>query len=125
MRARENEELKLQIQRIYDESKGRYGSLKIHYILRQNGCKVSEKRIQKLMRELNLYAVTVKKYKPHSTKKVVEGLENVLKQNFTTKSINENWVRHITYIHILRDGWCYLASVLNLHSKKNYRLRFR
>lgn len=24
----------------------------------------------------------------------------------------------ITYIHTLRDGWCYLASVLDLHSKK-------
>jgi len=24
----------------------------------------------------------------------------------------------ITYIHTSRDGWCYLASVLDLHSKK-------
>ncbi len=24
----------------------------------------------------------------------------------------------ITYIHTVKDGWCYLASVLDLHSKK-------
>ena len=26
--------------------------------------------------------------------------------------------RDITYIHTIKDGWCYLASVLDLHSKK-------
>ncbi|WP_410747327.1 IS3 family transposase [Clostridium neonatale] len=62
--------------------------------------------------------MTVKKYKPHSNKKVVEGLENVLKRDFTTTSINEKWVGDITYIHAIKDGWCYLASVLDLHSKK-------
>ena len=60
----------------------------------------------------------VKKYKPHSGKKVVEDLENVLKRDFTTTYINEKWVGDITYIHTSRDSWCYLASVLDLHSKK-------
>ena len=39
--------------------------------------------------ELGLCAITIKKYKPHSSKKVIEGLENVLKMDFTTTSINE------------------------------------
>ncbi len=67
-----------------------------------------------------------KKYKPHSNKKVIEVLENVLKRDFTTTSINEKWVGDITYIYTIKDGWCYLASVLDLHSKKkNNWLRFR
>ena len=45
-------------------------------------------------------------------------LENVLKRDFTTTYINEKWVGDITYIHTIKDGWCYLASVLDLHSKK-------
>ena len=45
-------------------------------------------------------------------------MENVLKRDFTTTSINEKWVGDITYIHTIKDGWCYLASVLDLHSKK-------
>ena len=71
------------------------------------------------MREMNLYSITVKKYKNHSNKKVVEGLENVLKRDFSTKTINEKWVGDITYIHTLKDGWTYLAPVLDLYSKKN------
>ncbi len=117
-REKENEELKLAIQRIYDDNKGRYSSPKIHYILVMEGYKVSHKRVQRLMRELNLYAITVKKYKPTSNKKVIAELENVLKQDFSRNSINENWVEDITYVHTLKDGWCYLASVLDLHSKK-------
>ena len=66
------------------------------------------KRVQRLMIKLNLYAVTVKKYKPHSSKKVVEDLENVLKRDFTTTYINEKWVGDITCI-------LYLTCVPNFH----------
>ena len=42
----------------------------------------------------------------------------VLQRDFTTTSINEKWVGDITYIHTTIDAWCYLDSVLDLHSKK-------
>ena len=114
----ENEELKSAIIRIYKDNKCIYGAPRIHHILGVEGFKVSLKRVQRLMSELGLCAITVKKYKPHSSKKVEEGLENVLKRDFTTTSINEKWVGDITYIHTIKDGWCYLASVLGVHSKK-------
>ena len=41
------------------------------------------------MTELGLFATTIKKYKPHSSKKVIEGLKNVLKRDFITTSTNE------------------------------------
>ena len=50
----------------------------IHYILCKEGFNVSLKNIQKLMAKLGLCATTIKKYKPHSNKKVAEVLENVL-----------------------------------------------
>ncbi|RID81396.1 IS3 family transposase, partial [Mesobacillus zeae] len=46
----------------------------------------------------------------------IEARENVLQQNFSTSKLNEKWVADITYIHTLRDGWCYLATVLDLYS---------
>ncbi|MGL5255769.1 MAG: IS3 family transposase, partial [Proteocatella sp.] len=49
--------------------------------------------------------------------KIVER-ENILKRNFQTSTINEKWVTDITYIYTIKDGWCYLASVMDLHSKK-------
>ncbi|WP_301264768.1 hypothetical protein [Priestia megaterium] len=44
-------------------------------------------------------------------------LDNLLKRDLSTQTINEKWVADITYIPTVRDGWCYLASVLDLHSK--------
>ncbi len=114
----ENEELKASITSIYKANKGIYGAPRIHHILDTEGFNVSIKRVQGRMTELGLCVITVKKYNPHSNKKVAEGLENVLKRGFTTTSINEKWVGDITYIYTIRDGWCYLASVLNLHPKK-------
>lgn len=114
----ENEKLKEAIKRIYEDNKGIYGAPRIHHILKAKGFAISIKRVQRLMTELGLCEVTVKKYKPHSSKKVAEGLENILKRDFTTTSINKKWVGDITYIHTITHGWCYLASVLDLHSKK-------
>src|SRR5690606_39289321 len=48
----------------------------------------------------------------------MEEHDNLLNQDFSTTTINEKWVTDITYIHTLRDGWCYLASVMDLHSRK-------
>lgn len=70
------------------------------------------------MRELGLKSVIVKKYKHHTTKVKVEEKDNILDRNFSTNTINEKWVGDITYIHTIKDGWCYLASVMDLHTKK-------
>ena len=66
----ENEELKAAIIRIYKDNRGIYGAPRIHHILGTEGFKVSLKRIQRLMKKLNLCATTIKKYRPHSNKKV-------------------------------------------------------
>ncbi|ENK0839511.1 DDE-type integrase/transposase/recombinase [Clostridium botulinum] len=34
--------------------------------------------------------------------------------NFKATTINEKWATDITYIHTIKDGWCYLASVMDL-----------
>ncbi len=33
-------------------------------------------------------------------------------------TINEKWVTDITYIHVLKKGWIYLASVMDLNNRK-------
>ena len=104
----ENEELNSAIKRIYKENKGIYGAPRIHHILGIEGFNVSLKRVQRLMTKLNLCAVTVKKYKPHSSKKVVEDLENVLKRDFTknflmTKSVRQCALLSLSFTWILQE----------------------
>ncbi|WP_245644983.1 IS3 family transposase [Peribacillus loiseleuriae] len=118
VRDRKNRLLLEQIQFIYKESKGRYGAPKIHFLLLKAGFSVSLKRVQRIMKKAGIYSITMKKFRPHSNRKPIEARENVLQQDFSTSKLNEKWVAGITYIHTLRDGWCYLATVLDLYSKK-------
>ncbi|WP_154217863.1 IS3 family transposase [Enterococcus faecium] len=118
-RQSENERLNRLISGIYFENKGIYGAPKIHKILVSRGEALSLKRVQKLMRKLGLRSITLKKYKPGKQTKVQsEGRKNLLNQDFTTTSINQKWVTDITYIHTLKDGWTYLSTIQDLHTKK-------
>ncbi len=70
------------------------------------------------MKELGLRSIIVKKFKHHTTKVDIAEKENVLDRDFSTTTINEKWLGDITYIHTIKDGWCYLASVIDLHTRK-------
>ncbi|WP_242847867.1 IS3 family transposase [Fervidicella metallireducens] len=118
-RSIENKMYVEEILNIYKESNGRYGAPKIHKVLREErGYAISLKRVQRIMKKLNIKSIIIKKLRPHSSKSRIEERENVLKRDFSTTTINEKWVTDITYIHTNKDGWCYLASVLDLHTKK-------
>ena len=80
---------------------------------------ISEKRVQKLMNELNIRSIVRKKYRSASlSKQEAKEYPNLLKCDFSTDKINQKWVTDITYIYTLSDGWCYLSSILDLHSRK-------
>jgi len=100
------------------QSRARYGAPKIHKILVNNGCYLSLKRVQRLMKRAGIRSITKKKYSPYPSKEKVAKLNSLLKRDFSTQTINEKWLANITYISTVRDGWCYLACVLDLHSKK-------
>jgi putative transposase len=117
-REQENADWTEKIRVIHQESKERYGAPKIHHILKQNGASISLKRVQRLMKKAQIRSITKKKYKPFANKATVVQLENHLKRDFSTTSILQKWVTDITYVPTVRDGWCYLASVMDLHSKK-------
>ncbi len=106
------------ILRIYNESKKRYGSPKIQQMLEKEGEHVSEKRVGKRMRFLKIKSCIVKKYKPASSNKKVnsEGKENLLNQEFEADELRTKMVSDITYIYVKNYGWTYLAIVMDLYS---------
>lgn len=117
-RSLENKQLKSKIIKIYDDSKKRYGAYKIHKTLKTKNIYISLKRVQSLMKRLDIKAIMCKRFRPFPSKVKVEDRENIFKRDFSTTSINQKWLTHITYIHTIRDVWCYLESVMDLHSKK-------
>lgn len=114
----ENHKIEQAIINIHKESKNRYGAVKINRMLEIKGIKISLKKTQRLMRKLGIKSIIVKKYRPVSSKSKTESRENFLGRDFKVSTINEKWVIDITYIHTIKDGWCYLASVMVLYSRK-------
>ena len=57
-RARRDEELSARIGAIHRESRGTYGAPRVHAELVDNGCRVSRKRVARLMRESGLAGVS-------------------------------------------------------------------
>jgi transposase InsO family protein len=70
------------------------------------------------MADMGIRSIVVKKFKYHSDKPVSEEKNNIINRDFEATDINQKWCTDITYIHTLRDGWTYLASVMDLFSRK-------
>jgi transposase InsO family protein len=115
----ENQKLDVDILRIYNESKRRYGAPKIQKMLEKEGKHVSIKRVGKRMRFLKIKSCIVKKYRPGISSKKVdnEGKKNLLNQEFKADEIRTKMVSDITYIYVKKHGWTYLATVEDLCSR--------
>lgn len=121
----ENEKLKVLIKQIWLNSYKRYGSPKITSVLsKEHNIHISVKRVQKLMREQKIASIITKSYKPNKSKPEDGEFVNVLKRDFSTTGINEKWVSDITYVWTDECGWCYLATILDLYSKRLIGWRF-
>lgn len=114
----ENEKLRMLLKTANEQSKQRYGAEKLHQSLLRQGINISIKRVQGRMRELGIRSIVMRKYRPQSSKKAQERRENILKQDFSAGRPNEKWVTDITYIWTEAEKWTYLASVMDLCTKK-------
>lgn len=114
-----NQKLKAEILTIYHNSKCRYGCVKITHILRQGGYpKLSVNRVLRLMRQLQIKSITAHKFRNYRQKQGDIKLDNLVNQNFEASKPNQIWLSDITYIHTTRHGWTYLASVLDVCTRK-------
>ena len=76
-------ELKEAIQTIYTEHKGRYGYRRIHLELRNQGHEINHKKVQRLMKELNLKAIIRSKHRYNSYKgEVGKKADNLIQRQF-------------------------------------------
>jgi putative transposase len=116
-RNRENRELSHEIAAIHRESKGIYGSPKVHGELRRRGKRHGKNRIARLMRKDGLYAKTKRKFKVTTDSSHQQPVApNILNREFSRARPNQAWVCDITYIWTT-EGWLYLATVMDLFSR--------
>jgi putative transposase len=116
-RARENRRLVVEIKAIHKENRGVYGSPRIHAELKDRKTHVSENRVARLMRENSIAAKQKKKYKATTdSNHTLPVAPNILERDFEASGPNQKWLADISYIPT-REGWLYLAAVLDLYSK--------
>lgn len=114
----ENQVLSENIKQVFEEHKGRYGSLRISKVLEQQGLKVNRKRVARLMRLMGLCTKGTRyRYKKYNQK--VQGVEhpNLLNQIFKADGKNKIWVGDITYIPT-KKRTLYLAVFIDIFSRK-------
>jgi putative transposase len=114
---REDQQLAERIHTAYHVNRQVYGSPRIHAELREQGIRVSRKRVARLMREQGLCAR--RRHHRTITTRSEPGARfapNRLDQEFTASRPNEKWTADITAIWTY-EGWLYLAVVLDLYSR--------
>lgn len=117
-RDEENNALLNRIKVVYETNRGCYGSPRITKQLNRDGITCGKNRIARIMQKNNIKAKTKKRFKiTTNSKHNYPAAPNLLKQDFTAIGINQKWVSDITYIYT-KEGWLYLAGILDLCSKK-------
>ena len=116
--ARKDAELGSLVRGLFADFKGRYGAPRIQRELAKKGHRVSRKRVARLMREHGIRAKSARKYKATTdSNHRLPVAPNLLERRFIVDSPNQAWASDITYLWT-RQGWMYLAVIIDLFSRK-------
>jgi len=116
-RAGETAALRGEVEAVFRENKGRYGSPRVLSELSGRGRCTSRKRVARLMRDQGLVA----RRRPPGRRTTDSDhpfpvAPNLLERTFATSAPNQVWVTDLTYIWT-REGWLYLSAILDLYSR--------
>lgn len=115
----EDEKLLVLVKAIFEASRQTYGSPRVHAELKQQGYKVAEKRVARLMQENAQVVRAGRAFKCSTT--TADPLNSVapneLDREFSANAVNEKWVTDVTFVPT-DEGWLYLASMLDLYNRE-------
>ena len=95
---REHAERQEQNQRIFAQSRERYGSPKITAVLRHTGERIAQKTVARIMRGAGLRSRVRRKYKATTHSRHSHPVaDNVLNRKFMAERPHQVWMTDITY----------------------------
>lgn len=111
---------KHEIRKEFLVNKKRYGSRRIKVAISENGIDISRKTVAKLMKEEDLKALQPKSFIPKTTdsKHGKRVAENLLLNKPKPDAPDQIWVSDITYIALKSGKWAYLATYMDLYTRK-------
>ncbi len=106
------------VKRLAEKTNYSYGSRRMKKVLNALSYPVSRNKARKLMQEAGVGVRRHKKYKATTNSNhSLPVFENVLARQFDVAKIDQVYVSDITYIWT-KEGWLYLAVVIDLCSRK-------
>jgi putative transposase len=115
--AKQDRLLAKEIVRLFLLHRGRYGSPRIHCVLKTLGWCVSRRRVAQLMRRAGLRAKAVQGYRAKATIHRLYARHPNRLWEATVTGPNQVWVGDITYFKV-GGGWRYLAIVMDQHTRR-------
>lgn len=120
-RKRVDQRLRLEIRAVHTATQRRYGAPKIFEELRARGIRCGHNRVARLMRSDGLRSKRARAFKVTTQSRHAWPVApNLLARQFdlgTQAERNRAWAADITYLPT-REGWLYLAVVLDLASRR-------
>jgi putative transposase len=117
-REERDQQLTSQIHTIFIDSRRTYGSPRIHAELQEQGVRTARKRVARLMRQAQLRArPRHRRVRTTDSRHAEPVAPNLLARTFQAEAPNRVWVADITYLPT-REGWLYLAVVLDLFARR-------
>jgi len=117
-RSREDRRLAAEIEQYHQASRQIYGSPRIFKDLREAGETCGVNRVARVMRQHGIQSKIARKFVvTTNSKHTLAPAPDLLKREFTVPRPDTAWVCDTTFIGT-RQGWLYLAVVLDLYSRQ-------
>jgi transposase InsO family protein len=107
------------VRAVFEDSRGIYGSPRVHMELVRRGIDCCVNTVASLMQQMGLRSRTHRRFRPRTTDSSHDRrvAPNVLNRRFEPPSLNCGWSVDITYVPT-GEGWVYLAAVMDLCSRR-------
>lgn len=116
-RAKEDARLVSKIRRVHQASRETYGSPRIHAALRRAGEVVGKRRVERIMREHGIQAISERLYRRMTgLSRQFVMVKNEIRELDVT-GVDQLWVGDVTYVQI-KGQWRYLATVMDRYSRR-------
>ncbi|WP_248844144.1 IS3 family transposase, partial [Streptomyces hirsutus] len=111
--------LATRIRAVHHESDGTYGVPRITAELREAGERVNHKRIARVMRSINLAGVRLRRrHRTTTADPAAAKAPDLIGRDFTASEPNTKYVGDITYLPLDGGKFLYLATVIDLASRR-------
>jgi putative transposase len=118
-RARRDAELVGKIRRVHEDNREVYGRPRIFAELKEEGERVGEKRVGRLMKQAGIWGVSRRRRGPKTTRRNADArpAADLVERDFSADGPDRLWVADITYIPTWA-GFLYLAVVVDAWSRR-------